>query len=155
MVCGGALADAKLSLLASDQVAGSTSFVGLVEHFRGEQLERPTVHTGLSSQVSLHSVIRLAGVCGPSVKHYFSGNGAGIRVPVGRLSQIGYLLQIIHAIKMREHGFGMTEEVRKNIVDVSCSLHNVTEYYVQVHRKILRLDTITPEGTKGLLLQIG
>lgn len=141
----------ELPLLTGDQIARRSLGVTFVKHFGGQQLQRTTINTGFRTHKSFHSMIGFAGIRGSRMEHDLPGHGPCMRIPVGGRSQIGDLLQIIHAFEMRKHSTGVAQEVGKDVVDVAGTLKNVGDHNVQVSRETL-FNAEPPEAGECLLL---
>lgn len=79
---------------------------------------------------------------------------SGAAVPVCGLSQVRDFLQVVHAVQVREHLLGMSEEEREEVVHMSGALNDVRYDDVQVNGEVLRLHAKSPEVGERLLLEV-
>lgn len=87
------------------------------------------------------------------MKHNFPVDGSSRRIPIRRLSKIGNLFQIVHAVDVGENLLRVPHEVWKNVVDVPCALKDVTKDYVNVNWEICSFEAIAAEARESLLLK--
>lgn len=80
-------------------------------------------------------MIGFSGIRWSSMEHNLPGNGTCVWIPMGRCSQIGDFLQIVHTLEMGKHFSGVSKEVGKDVVNVSVTLENVSDDNVQIGRK--------------------
>lgn len=83
----------------------------------------------------------------------FSVDGARRLIPIRGLSQVANFFQIVHAIKMRKDLFGMSKEVREDVIDVTGTLQNVAKDHVNVDGKSCGFETVATKAGECLLLQ--
>lgn len=86
------------------------------------------------------------------MEHDLSADGARMRIPHGRRSQIGDLLQVVHALEMGKHFAGVTQEIREDVVDVSVAVENVGDDNVQIGGKTF-FDAEPTKAGESLLLK--
>lgn len=111
-----------------------------------------TVNRSQTSQESLHCVISFTGVGRARVENNLPVKRSRLRVPIRRLSQVGNLLQVVHAVEVGKDLFGMSQKVWEDVVDVPCALQNVTEHDVDVNWEVRGIEAVAAEAGEGLRL---
>lgn len=128
--------------------------IALVINFSGKQLQRTTIHSRFCIHVPLQSVISLARVRWPGVEYYLAIHGPGHGVPIGRSSQVGYFLEIVHALEMRKHLACMAQEVRQEVGRVAGALEYVADYHMEVYWQVLGVQAVATKADICLMLYV-
>lgn len=81
--------------------------VTLLKHFHSQKFQWATIDTRFRLEKSLHCSICFAGIRWTCMKNDFSYFATRLWIPRRWICQIGYFLQIVHAIQMREYLFSM------------------------------------------------
>lgn len=83
-----------------------------------------------------------------------SVQGPSTGIPIGGLSQVRDLPQVVHAVQVWKHLLGVAQEEREQVVDMTRALDYVGNDDVQVHGQVLCFHAVAPEVGEGLLLQV-